>query len=152
VAQPRYPTQASCKARIVEADLSGAEFAKVWREVSLRQRTIMWLAVPVAAAYLRWFSTRETLAKAVSSLDDLQSRHETLSWSPETAGLDRAILHARDARLLEHLSDEIDDAGGRPRDVAIVYGAAHMRAVLRELTQRRKYYVARGDWLTVFRL
>ena len=67
-------------------------------------------------------------------------------------GLTRLRAVGRDARLLERLSDQLDDCEGRSRDIAIVYGAYHMRAVLRELTQRRKYHVARGDWLTVFRL
>ena len=151
VVQPHYPSQASCKARIVEADLSGAEFAKVWREVPLWLRAFMWLAAPVIGAERRWRSTRRSLAKGLS-LDDLTSRHETLSWSPKLTKLNHAIMHAQDAHLLERLNDQLDDCEGRSRDIAIVYGAYHMRAVLRELTQRRKYHVARGDWLTVFRL
>lgn len=83
------------------------------------------------------------------SLEDLPRRHETLNLSPETAALDRAILHARDARLIERLGAQLDDSGSGVRRLAIVYGAGHMRAVLRELTGRG-YHVERGEWLTVF--
>ena len=85
-------------------------------------------------------------------LDDLPGREEILSLSPETVALNQAILHARDVRLVERLGEQLDDPGPAVRRIAIVYGASHMRAVLRELTGRRGYRVERGDWLTVFRV
>src|SRR5262249_59333917 len=95
-----------------------------------------------------WWEPRPWPARG-RSLVALPRRDEFLKLSPETAALDRALLHARDARLIERLSAELDDHGSGPRRLAIVYGANHMRAVLRPLTQRG-YHVERGDWLTVF--
>jgi hypothetical protein len=149
VVQPPYPSQASCHARIVHADLSGEEFAKVWHEVPLWLRLSVYVLVPVIGARRQWFGSRETLAKGLS-LDDLASRDEILNFSPETVALNQAILNARDVCLVERLSEQLDDPALGVRRLAIVYGAHHMRAILRELTHRRGYHVEGGDWLTVF--
>jgi len=151
VVQPRYPPPGSCRAGIIEADLSGEEFAAVWREVPLWLRALVYVVTPAIGAQRRWFGTRERLAKGLS-FDDLTSRDEWLNWDPETAALDRAILHARDVRLLEILNEQLGDPAPDPRRVSVVYGARHMRAVVRELKQTRIYHVERGDWLIVFRL
>jgi hypothetical protein len=149
VVQPPYPAQAGCHARIVHADLSGEEFTKVWHKVPLWLRVSVYVLVPVIGARRRWFGSRETLAKGLS-LDDLASRDEILNFSPETVALNQAILNARDVCLVGRLSEQLDDPAPGVRRLAIVYGAHHMRAVLRELTHRRGYHVEGGDWLTVF--
>lgn len=147
--QPPYPSQASCRARIVHADLSGEEFAKVWLETPFWLRALVNTAAPVVGAWCRWFGSRKTLAKELS-LDDLPSREEILEFSPETVALSRAIMHARDVCLLERLSEQLGDPCPAVRRLAIVYGAHHMRAVLRELIHRHGYHVEGADWLTVF--
>ena len=72
-----------------------------------------------------------------------------MNFSPATIALDQALLHARDERLVERLTEQLDDPSSGARRVAVVYGAHHMRAVLRMLGDRR-YYVERSQWLTVF--
>jgi hypothetical protein len=151
VVQPPYPTPAECRAKIVLADLSGEEFATVWHQVPLWQRALVSVAVIAIGRERQWFGTRATLAQGMS-LDDLPSRKELLDTSPETIALAQAVLHARDDRLVARLREQLDSAASTEQRLAIVYGAAHMRAVLRELTGRRKYFVERGDWLTVFAL
>ena len=149
VVQPPYPLQANCHARIVHADLSGEAFRKAWLQVPFRVRAFAYVAAPAIGAWVRWIASRALLAKHLS-LDDLSSREEILRFNPETAVLDKAILHARDACLVEHLREQLDDPAPAGRSLAIVYGASHMRAVLGELTHRHGYRVERGDWLTVF--
>jgi hypothetical protein len=146
--QPPYPAQDACRARIIHADLSAEEFVEVWRKVPRWARAFVYIVAPAVGIWLRWFGSRHMLAKRLS-LDDLPRRGEILNLSPETAALDRAILHARDARLIARISAQLDGTGSDVRRLAVVYGANHMRAVLRELT-RRGYHVERGDWLTVF--
>ncbi len=149
--QRPYPAQAGCHARIVHADLSGEEFTKIWLDIPLWLRAVVYVLAPAVGAWLRWFGSRAMLARKLS-LDDLPGREEILNLSPETVALNQAILHARDVRLVERLGEQLDDPGPAVRRIAIVYGANHMRAVLRELTELRGYYVERGDWLTVFRI
>jgi hypothetical protein len=150
IVQPRYPSSAGCHAEIVDADLSHDEFRNVWRDVPLWQRALIFVACPIVGIQLGWFGSRERLAKGLS-LDDLLSREEALNFGPETVALTRAILHARDRRLIARLKEKLDDPRPEMRRLAIVYGARHMRAVLRELTDR-DYHVERAEWLTVFSL
>jgi tartrate dehydratase beta subunit/fumarate hydratase class I family protein len=82
-------------------------------------------------------------------MDDLPRREETLSWEPETAALTDAIVTARDNRLIEEIHEQFN----RPREakrIAVVYGAAHMRAVVRALADSRGYHAKEAVWLTVF--
>src|SRR5262249_28891788 len=92
VVQPPYPSQASCRARIVHADLSIEEFAEVWRKIPCWQRAFIYVVAPAIGAWRRWFGSRQTLAKRLS-LDDLPGREEILNLNPETVALERAILH-----------------------------------------------------------
>ena len=151
VIQPSCPAQAGCQARIVHADLSAEEFTKVWLDIPLWSRASVYVFSAAVGAWLRWFGSRAMLAPKLS-LDDLLNREEILNFSPETVALNQAILHARDVRLVERLGEQLDDPDPAVGRIAIVYGASHMRAVLRELTGRRGYRVERGDWLTVFRV
>ena len=84
-------------------------------------------------------------------MDDQPSQKELVDWSPEAAALTGAILDARDARLIQRLKDELDRPIGRPRRIAIVYGAMHMRAVLRSVTTGGgRYYATSYEWLTIW--
>ena len=86
------------------------------------------------------------------SCEDQPTLAELLAMTPETGTLTQAILHARDERLLERLRAELDAKPHQPRTMAVVYGAAHMRAVVEELTTKRDFFVAGADWRIVFSL
>ena len=77
---------------------------------------------------------------------------ELLAMTPETGALTQAILHSRDQRLLEKLEAELNGSLEPPRTVAIVYGAAHMRAVVREITENRNFNVVASEWRTILNL
>ncbi len=151
VVQPRAPALEERHARVVHADLSGEEFARVWKSVPFWLRALIYVAAPIFALRYRWFGTREMLAHSLSSLDDAPSMKELLSWTPERALFDKAVLEARDKRLVDTLGKELDNPRAGETRLAIVYGAGHMRAVLRELTGVRGFLPDHGEWLTVFR-
>jgi hypothetical protein len=136
-------------ARIVLADLSAEEFGAAWSKIPLWVRVFVHVASRLMGLQRRWFVTRETLAKRLE-MDDLTPDDELME-SPEIAALNHAILHARDARLLEHLERELSENPTEGRRVAVIYGASHMRAVVRRLT-RLGYYASGTEWMTVFRL
>ena len=84
--------------------------------------------------------------------EDQPTLAELLAMTPETGALTQAILHARDERLLERLRGELDPERGGARSIAVVYGAMHMRAVVRELTTKRGFFVAGAEWRTILGL
>jgi len=153
--QPADPQSSTCRATIVHADLSGAEFEAIWRKIPVRIRLAIYVYVPIVGLRYRWFGSRQSLAKGMS-FEDLSSREDTMSWDwdpdPEFAALHHAIVGGRDARLLERLCDQLDKNDQKVRRVAVVYGARHMRAVLHELTGNRRYYAVDATWLTIFPL
>lgn len=146
--QPRFPARAG---QAVHADLSRDEFEAAWRDVPLWLRLAIWFLAPWVGLKRRLFGTREALAKG-RSMDDQQSLDDLMNRDPETAGLNALILDRRDQRLLEVLQGQLDREDAGEIRVAVVYGAAHMRAVLRYLLGGRGYTVRDADWMTVFSL
>ena len=148
--QPKFPQTHSEGLRVVHADLSPDEFRVVWEEVPLWVRWLVYVAAPVLGLRRKMSASRRTLAKGLA-MDDQPSQKELVDWSPEAAALTGAILDARDARLIQRLKDELDRPIGRPRRIAIVYGAMHMRAVLRSVTTGGgRYYATSSEWLTIW--
>jgi len=131
--KPPLPLLDSVPARIVKADLTTQEFHREWRKVSLLLRAILFVAAPLFGLYMRFFGSRARIANR-QSLEDRQSSEEILNWSPRFEPVYHSLLHARDKRLIECMAAEIENA--KTARVAIVYGARHMRAVMRELTKR----------------
>ena len=148
VRQPKTPSQESVAARIVRADLSTDEFRREWRKVSLFLRTMFLFAAPLYGLHRRFFASRKRLARNMC-LEDRKSADEILSWDPKFEPVHHSILHARDKRLIECLVAELDSTNGSEKRIALIYGARHMRAVLRELT-RRGFYCAESTWRTIF--
>jgi hypothetical protein len=147
IVQPRFPaTEAG--ARIVHADLSQDEFEAEWRSVPLWLRLAVYLLAPAVGLRRRWRYSRAKLAKEMAC-EDQPSFAELLALSPETGALTRPILLARDERLIERLRVELDERPSRPLNLAIVYGAMHMRAVVRELTDHRDFVPWGAEWRTV---
>lgn len=132
VLQPKTPASVTVTERIVAADLSTAEFERLWGIVPLRYRAAFFVFAPIYGIYLRLLGSREFIARRLS-LDDLPSAEEYLSWNPALEGVNNAILHARDRRLIECLNAELNKATGGRQRIAVVYGAMHIRAVVREL-------------------
>lgn len=150
VQQPKTPLQETVAARIITADLSTAEFEREWRRVPLRYRSMLLVLAPLYGIYMRLLGSREAIAKRLS-IEDLASAEEFLTWDPAMEGIDNAIIHARDRRLIECLSLELESSLEARKRIAVVYGARHMRAVLRELTGRR-FTCVEANWQTVFPL
>jgi len=63
--------------------------------------------------------------------------------------LDHVLRVARDADLLDALDQVLVDWHGRPATIAVVYGAAHMPAVVPHLTERHGFRARGGEWLDV---
>jgi hypothetical protein len=148
VRQPKTPSEERVTARIVRADLTTEEFPREWRKVSLLLRAAFAFAAPLNGLYRRLFATRQSLARNMC-LEDRKSTDEILSWSPTFEPFNHSILRARDERLVECMSAELE--GYTEKRVAIIYGARHMRAVLRELT-RRGFSCSEASWRTIFSL
>jgi hypothetical protein len=151
VIQPKLEKPHDCQTQIVQSDLSPDEFATVWREIPFWQRLLIYVLSPAIGLARRRSATRSSLAKDMS-FEDAPSQKELIDWSPEAGFLETAILHARDERLLEHIHDLVADPTEGSRSITVVYGAHHMRAVVRDLMGSQGFVCANARWLLVFAL
>jgi hypothetical protein len=68
---------------------------------------------------------------------------------PRWDAIDQVIVDDRDALLLDALSDIHRLRCAEPIDVAVIYGAAHMPAVIYGLLARHGYRARTAEWVTV---
>jgi hypothetical protein len=137
--------------KLVHSDISGQEFEYGWRHLSLGLRLLLYLIIPIYAAYMYFFGTREVLA-SYADFDDLPSREEVLAYDERFEPLDDLLLRARDGLLLQRIEEQRRPDGMESKVVGILFGAAHMRAVTAYLLRKLRYQVADAEWLTVFDL
>lgn len=147
--QPVSPPH-DAAARIVKADLTPDEFHREWRKIPRSIRAGFYILAPLVGLYRRWFCTHADLA-ANLTLDDGPGEETP----PAEGGGAEAAIHclvaARDRRLVECLAAELDAADGGEKRIALVYGAGHMKAVLRALG-RRGFECSDAQWRTIFRV
>jgi hypothetical protein len=140
-------SHAPSRVPVVRPDVTGAEFDLHWRTIPLWERGTIWAGVGLANVLHRvagpqwWLDQLELLA-----MDDLASDEEILFSGYE--GVERVVLQERDARLLAALDTIHTQRSHEKLTVAVVYGAAHMRAVVRGLGDRHGYRVYTAEWLT----
>jgi hypothetical protein len=75
-------------------------------------------------------------------------------WEPKEAGrfsrfVDQSVMESRDQALVKALSVIHRERYTEDITVAVVWGAAHMPAVLEKLGVTYRYYVTDAEWLMV---
>jgi hypothetical protein len=116
-----------------------------------REQAVAAVADSAAAVVLRALG-RYGSPLGLPSLD--QSDEHDDRWERRAAGWlgriaqDR-ILDSRDAALAQALGAIHRERYGEQAKVAVVYGGAHIPAVVDYLTETFKYYVEKAEWLTV---
>jgi hypothetical protein len=135
--------------RLVHADLDRAEFEKGWRQVPLHLRLLLLVLAPLVGLYMLFFGTRDLIAHC-AEFNDLPSRDEVLMYDRDVDAIEDALTGQRDARLVETIKRMCNEAADKPTTVGILFGAQHMRAVIRYLTERQNYQVAKAERITVF--
>lgn len=137
-----------CRAELLNADVTTGEFVDGWLRIPWHLRVVINTIGPLYGAYRYLTASRASIAKDLG-VEDLESRDEILQ-SDDMPELEEAILHRRDARLVKTIEGVL---GGSTESqlVAVIYGAVHMRAVIRALMgKKHRYRVVHSEWLTVF--
>jgi hypothetical protein len=132
---------------VVRPDLSLAEFGAGWRRVPLLHRLMVWCVLPLVVVARLFGGSRLIWSRSLEQNDLPSPKEEDLAhWYPE---LDAALLGERDERLLAALYRIHEERGSEDIEVAVVYGAAHIPAIVRGLRDRYGYRARSADWLTV---
>jgi hypothetical protein len=136
--------------RLVHADVSGEAFDGRWAKLGLLLRWVVKAAAPALVFYFRNFGTRESIAGHLQ-LDLLKSREEILRGG-DVEAFDDLLVTWRDRHLINVIEQHRQKHHGESLSIAVVFGASHMRAVVRHLTKNPEpgYRVVRSEWMTVF--
>ncbi|MCI0427086.1 MAG: hypothetical protein L0Z46_03605, partial [Nitrospiraceae bacterium] len=136
-----------CRAELIHADVTTGEFVDGWFRIPWHWRVVISTVGPLYGAYRYLTASRASIARGLGS-EDLESREEILQ-SDDMPEVEELILHTRDARLVKTIEGVL--GGSRESQiVAVIYGAGHMRAVIRALMGKHRYRVVHSEWLTVF--
>lgn len=139
---------------VVRPDLSLAEIHQRLRRLPaltyVLARLTLLVVVPWAALYVLLFGAQRFLAQGLALDDD--TPYTEPSGGERWDDIDEVIVDHRDALLLDALSEIHEARCTESIDVAVVYGAGHMPAVVHGLRKRHGYRARRADWLTVFDL
>lgn len=141
----------SGRAQIIHADLSAREFEEAWARLPLWMRLVA-PAYSTGVGLHRFLTMSRDRLVENRGMDELSSRDDLLGWSPDQEALMRVILDIRDERLCSVLLGLLEANREQDGTIAIVYGARHMRAVLRLLVQQGSFRVRKADWMPVIAL
>ncbi|MET8552115.1 hypothetical protein [Micromonospora zamorensis] len=134
---------------LINPDVTTAEFAQGWRAMPLRYRLLMWCVIPIVAVAQFFGGTRRLLSPEVELNDLPSAKDEMYSDDEFTEHFERTFGGDRDERVLATLSELIRTRSSERIDVAVVYGAGHVPAIVRGLADRHGYRPRTAEWLTV---
>ncbi|GAA0426467.1 hypothetical protein Aca07nite_31900 [Actinoplanes capillaceus] len=136
----------SSNAAIVNPDATATEFGTAWRRAPLQQRMLIWLLLPAVMA-VRLFGGTRTIWSRALEVNDLPTTSDE-QWVEQYPRLHDALLGDRDEMLLEALYRLHEERHAEQIEVAVVYGAGHVPAIVHGLI-RYGYRPRSADWLTV---
>ncbi|WP_326559940.1 hypothetical protein [Micromonospora sp. NBC_01796] len=134
---------------LINPDVTTKEFARSWRAMPLHYRLMVWCLIPFMTVAHFFGGTRRLLSPEIELSDLPSGRAELYSDHEGTDHLERTLGGERDERLLAALAELVRTRSAERIDVAVVYGAAHMPAIVRGLSERHGYRPRTGEWLTV---
>jgi len=124
--------------RLLLADVDGMKLDERWRNLSVFNRWLLPVLAPIIGTYLRWFGSRQTIANYMS-LELMKDREELLVHA-DVEELEELIVDWRDKNLLDVLDQQIAKAAQDEKTcIGVLYGASHMRAVIRHLVNHHRY-------------
>jgi len=137
--------------KIVHSDMSGKTFDMHWARLPISLKAQVLLFVPIYAVYLLICGTKNVVAENIA-VDDLPSREEILNYDEEFEKLDSLLLDKRDQIIINRIDSIYKESCKKKRVVGVVYGALHMRNILRFLSGKLQYKIVGSEWITVFDL
>jgi hypothetical protein len=140
---------AAASAVVIIPDLTADQARQGWRGIPWLQRLALLGLAPAVAVALRVIGTRRLFARHLAA-EDLPSMDEQ-QISQAYPALTKLLTDDRDRLLVDALAALIEARSGDDIEVAVVYGAAHMRAVASALAARG-FRPRQAEWLTVFDL
>ncbi len=139
---------ASLEAQLITPDMTGRQLRAGWRAVPLLQRATLVVLAPLVGAVFWLLGTKRVMARFAAA-EDLPDAVD-LMMRDATRELTELLLDRRDALLAAALDEVLAARQDEAIEIAVVYGAAHMRALTRYLAARHGFRPRSAEWLTAF--
>ncbi len=137
--------------RTQHADMDVSEFDSHWSAMSLAAKFILTILAPCFFVYFAMFGSRRLVGK-VLAFDDLPSRREIVQDNEHFDEIDNLLKEKRDKNLIRIIETHFQENQDEKLLIGVMYGARHMRAVVRFLMNRLGYKITASDWVKVFDL
>ena len=145
-------TASEINGEIIHADVTAEEFENRWKTIPFFSRLKLSILFPLYGFYLRYFGSRELIAKNALNTESAWSRADLLNDDDDWENAKDVLVDWRDENLLRILDDTLSKHNAENVNIGIVYGAGHMRAVMRYLMDHYNYRVIDSEWLEVIAL
>lgn len=132
---------------VVCPDVDADELRSAWRQIPWLDRLAVWCAMPMVLL-ARLVGGVSAIWSAALEVSDLPSEEEE-ALAARAPALADVFGGARDRRLIAALRQLHRERRSEAIEVAVVYGAGHVAAVVRAMRDAYGYAVRRGEWLTV---
>ena len=132
---------------LIHADIDGEAFEKEWEKLPWKLRLLLNIISPFYGIYTRYFVDSRAYYETAGL--ELLSGRDDIFASEDLLLLDDLILVKRDKLLIKKLDELIETHAYESVKIAVVFGAAHMRAVLRHLVKKLDFFVAESEWMTI---
>jgi hypothetical protein len=136
------------KGKWVHLDASRESVAGWWKTLPLWQRIILPPLKLALFFWLRKFGDRMDLGARLAT-NDLRRSEEILDWE-EGPSIWWLMSEQRDKAIVANLERFHATAADKPMAIAILFGAAHMRAITHHLMSRHRFHIFDSRWVTVF--
>jgi hypothetical protein len=138
----------SLQVPIINPDFTGEQFDAGFARLPRLFRLMVFALFPIVGVYMALVGSRAALARYLET-DDLPTREELATMTGNWERLDSLLRNKRDEPLLRCLDEIHQQRCSEDIDVAVVYGALHMRAVVEYLSARYGYFPRKADWITI---
>ena len=143
------------RGEVIQADVLASDFNKKMKQMPFFVKLKLLLAMTFLGTYFRYFATRKEFCNELGAHLEAELRITQDKASRNDAAWQKAkevILDWRDTHLIDKLNEELEKTLSGSKNIAIVYGAAHMKAVKEHLINNKRYEVDAIEWLNVIKL
>ncbi len=144
--QPRIKSD-----KCINIDISESNFDSSFAKIPFKTRLSLYTVAPLYGLCLRFFASRHYIATR-QGVEIEKGRDEILFDESDWDDIYELLVDKRDKIIIKNIQTILKDKNSERIDIAIVYGAEHMRAILKYLMDVEQYKVTRSEWLSVIEL
>lgn len=138
------------KGKLIHADLDAKQSEIEWQKIPFFSRKLFEIALPLGLKFLSLWETRDSFAEAMKKNPDEIDDQLWFMDSGKTETVQKSICDKREQVILDLIDKQLIKLPEKPKRIGIIYGAAHMKKVIRYLLDKHQFKIREAWFLTVF--